>query len=726
MNHSAQRVLGGLVTLGSVVSLVIGCLVLLAATPAGASSTSYYVDNTAACPGSGTQASPWCNFQVVNSMAFQPGDRILLKRGDTFTTGIYLRGSGTSSSYVTVAAYGTGAAPVINGNDNTSFVGIHLNNNSYIQIEGMTIENSEAGILIDPVTNQTGFRFLYLTLSGDSEGIQSPSGTDTGIASNVLVQDVQGAQNTFSCSINSCEGSTLDLGAASNVIVNRLYTYNSCKSTGWNLGAGATNVIIENSESQVDGYCVAPVGTTANFLDNDTNVTFVNDIVINVPATGSADRSAIDIEPQDGPDTGVKIEDSYIANNAGPGIQVLDHPAPITNLTISGNVLSDNGAFPSVPFGYALDGQIWTDEWLANSVEASGSIVNNFYNAPTGTGGFEVSHGGANFNGFDQSNNIDVSGPSNVWYAANGFSCTTQGANGWSYQSSTDNATWTNLAGCATVNTLDQEWTTGGTTSGLVSNFEEMPPAAATSWVARSWRAANSGDVSVRGRLLMTDPTCASGVTAEITKNGSSTPLWGPQTIAAGDDVGVDTNLDGVGVNVGDVLHFAVQGSGSTQCRVSWTPSIGIANPVTTVLSPSGGATLTGAQTLQASATDSASSISSVQFVLTGGTTLSSPQRRRIPLVGRRAGHRRMCRTAPTHCRARSPTRRETSPLAQECRSPLTTPSPPRSWCLPAARGCQGPMWCSMPALPTVRVCPESSSICQVGRKGTRSSPRRP
>ena len=43
----------------------------------------------------------------------------------------------------------------------------------------------------------------------------------------------------------------------------------------------------------------------------------------------------------------------------------------------------------------------------------------------------------------------------------------------------------------------------------------------------------------------MTDPTCGSGVTAEITKNGSSTPIWGPQTIAAGDGVGVDTSLDG-------------------------------------------------------------------------------------------------------------------------------------------------------------------------------------
>ena len=360
--------------------------------------------------------------------------------------------------------------------------------------------------------------------------------------------------------------------------------------------------------------------TTANFLDNDTNVTFVNDTITDVP-TGVVDLSAIDIEPQDGPDNGINIEDNYLANNAGPGIEILDHPSPIANLNISGNTFSNNGAGSGISWvPYPVWGQIWTDEWLPDSVEATGSIDNNLYNAPAGTGGFEETHAGANLTGFNQSNNMSVSGPNNVWYAANGFSCAAQGASGWSYQSSADNSTWTNFSGCTTVNTLDQEWTTGGTASGFVSNFEELPPSTSTSWVARSWTAQNSGSASIRGRVLMTDPTCGSGVTAEITKNGSSTPIWGPQTIAAGDGVGVDTNLDAVRVNAGDVLHFAVEENGSGQCRVSWTPSVEIPNPVTTVLNPSGGADLTGMQTLDANASDSASPIRQVQYVLTGGS----------------------------------------------------------------------------------------------------------
>jgi hypothetical protein len=552
-------------------------------------------------------------------MTFQPGDQVLLKSGDTFTTSMLVQGSGTSSSYITVGPYGSGSAPIINGNGNLSFVAIHLYNNSYLEVEGLTIENSESGILIDDHTNQTGYRFLNLFLSGNATGIQSPTGSNTGIASDVLVQDVTGANNQLSCPGN-CSGPTLLLGNVSHVLVDRLNSYSNCMATAWGPGSGASDVVIENSESQNDGDCHNSGGTTANFLDNDTNVTFVNDIVINVPQQGQVDLSGIDIEPQDGPDAGISMEDNYIANNAGPGIQILDHPAPITNVNVSGNVLSGNGALYQRSWKNPVWGQIWTSEWLKNFVEATGSITNNLYNAPTGTGGFEVAFAGANYNSITQSNNIDVSGPSSVYYAANGFSCTAQGANQWSYQSSSDNATWTNLSGCQYVNALDQEWSTGGPSKGFVSNFEELPPSTSTSWVARSWKAPTPDSVSIRGRVLMSDPTCASGATAEITKNGSSTPLWGPQVIAAGDNVGVNADIDGVSVNAGDVLHFAVKENGSVQCRVSWTPSIGYPNPVTSVVVPKAAAQVTGTQTLDATANDFASPISQVQYVLTGGS----------------------------------------------------------------------------------------------------------
>ncbi len=42
-------------------------------------------------------------------------------------------------------------------------------------------------------------------------------------------------------------------------------------------------MVVENSESIDDGNCTGGTGTTANFIDDDTNVTFVNDTITDVP-----------------------------------------------------------------------------------------------------------------------------------------------------------------------------------------------------------------------------------------------------------------------------------------------------------------------------------------------------------------------------------------------------------------------------------------------------------
>lgn len=568
-----------MVLFGLLLSLVVGVEAIPAATASGAAPSgpaTYYVDSNASCPGSGTQAAPWCNFGVVNSRHFGPGDQILLKSGDTFSTPMLVYGSGVPSNYVKISSYGSGPMPIIDGNKAPGSVGINLYNDSYLEINHLAIDDAVTGILINDTTRQTGYRFLHLYLTGDDVGIQSPGTSHAAVASNILVQDVKAANNKLGCIYNGCSGFALTLGAVTDVIVNRLYSFGNCGATSWHLIGGASNVLIENSKSIGDAACAHLAGETANFVDDDTNITFVNDIVTNaVFLRTGVDYSGIDLEPADGPDRGVNIEDNFLADNAGPGIQLLDHPAAISNVNITGNVLLDNGAHWS-PVTYPVWGQIWTDEWLPGYVQSTGSITGNLYDAPAGTGGFEQVHpgAGADYSEISQADNNDLGGRSNVWYGADGFSCSTQGSHGWSYQSSTDGSTWTNLSACTAVESLDQEWTSGGAASGFVSNFEEMPPSDSSTWVARSWTAPTAGHVSIRGRVLMSDPTCGSGVTAEISKNGSSRPIWGPHVIHAGDDVGVATNLDGVSVLAGNVVHFAVQEHGSSQCRVSWTPSI--------------------------------------------------------------------------------------------------------------------------------------------------------
>lgn len=77
----------------------------------------YYVDATAGSDSAnGTATStPWKSLSKVMYTSFQPGDSILLKRGQVWREQLFIMQSGTMDKPITYGAYGTGNAPVING-----------------------------------------------------------------------------------------------------------------------------------------------------------------------------------------------------------------------------------------------------------------------------------------------------------------------------------------------------------------------------------------------------------------------------------------------------------------------------------------------------------------------------------------------------------------------------------------------------------------------------------
>ena len=62
-------------------------------------------------------ATPWKTLNKLNSIfgELQPGDAVLLKRGDVFRGTITISASGSAANPILVAAYGTGANPIITG-----------------------------------------------------------------------------------------------------------------------------------------------------------------------------------------------------------------------------------------------------------------------------------------------------------------------------------------------------------------------------------------------------------------------------------------------------------------------------------------------------------------------------------------------------------------------------------------------------------------------------------
>ena len=55
----------------------------------------------------------WCSLGRIPTAALKPGDRVLLRAGDTFPGSLTLTASGTSSAAITVASYGEGRATIL-------------------------------------------------------------------------------------------------------------------------------------------------------------------------------------------------------------------------------------------------------------------------------------------------------------------------------------------------------------------------------------------------------------------------------------------------------------------------------------------------------------------------------------------------------------------------------------------------------------------------------------
>ncbi len=75
--------------------------------------TDYFVDSLSGDDSnSGTEmGAPWLTLAKVTAATFRPGDRVLFRRGSSYTGCVTINGNGSSGAPITVAAYSSGNAP---------------------------------------------------------------------------------------------------------------------------------------------------------------------------------------------------------------------------------------------------------------------------------------------------------------------------------------------------------------------------------------------------------------------------------------------------------------------------------------------------------------------------------------------------------------------------------------------------------------------------------------
>lgn len=173
--------------------LILG-LFIAAVAHAGFAQSTYYLN----C-GSGRDAadglrpeSAWDSIERANAVLFQPGDRLVLRRGSTCDGMLAPKGSGEADAPIVLSAYGEGALPVIRGGSHTA--GLELSNQEYWEIEDLEIMGgSPYGLHI--TTGNASIRHFRLRNLVIHHVIGEPKMKESGL---LVVSPAQDAAGTIS------------------------------------------------------------------------------------------------------------------------------------------------------------------------------------------------------------------------------------------------------------------------------------------------------------------------------------------------------------------------------------------------------------------------------------------------------------------------------------------------------------------------------------------------
>ncbi|MFF9565168.1 fibronectin type III domain-containing protein [Leifsonia sp. NPDC014704] len=309
---------------------------------------------------------------------------------------------------------------------------------------------------------------------------------------------------------------------------------------------GVTGLRVTNSTFKRLGDCHVNGGTAGIILVAVDGVTFANNVISDVPNTGSNDQTGIDNELYV---NGVTLKNNLIARNAGPGVEYLSLRSGIadynTNHVVAGNTFFGNGGgslYRLNPGGAPFTGSI-TNNLVADDV---------FVSPPT------------DFHSLvpDNANNVQADNTVVPSYSADQFG-SDQGGSGWRYRTGDDAGdpgSW-----------KDAQFTAGDHISGVWSDGGPHKLAAfeQTAGTERVWTAPQSGTLAIRSLAFKTKAN-GQAVTASILHNGSSIA----SARLDADDV-EGKNVGGeVAVAAGDTIEFVLAGVSSADDWTSWSPSL--------------------------------------------------------------------------------------------------------------------------------------------------------
>ena len=202
----------------------------------------YYISTTGNDSNPGTSASPWATFSHAMSY-LNPGDTLYLKDG-TYNQSLYVTVSGTSGNPITIKAFNDGGA-IVDGTGLGQYNNpLTIENQSYIQVEGIVFQNGDGAVV--RIKSSNNITLKRVSGYNANEVLNNPV-FDVVSSTNVLLED---------CAASGTGRKMFSIFSSSYVTLRRCWGFWESSDNSFPAGTfniyGSDHNIIENSIAAQD------------------------------------------------------------------------------------------------------------------------------------------------------------------------------------------------------------------------------------------------------------------------------------------------------------------------------------------------------------------------------------------------------------------------------------------------------------------------------------------
>lgn len=339
-------------------------LVLLCSLSSVSGQTTYYLANTGTDSNNGRSAdTPFQTLGKINSLTLQPGDQILLRRGDTFRGTLTIRQSGSDNKPIRIDAYGSGNKPVISGAlpvTNWTNVGNNIWQASFStgasRVTG--VYRNESALALGRYPNLSAANKGYLTVqshSGNAQLVSRESTSRDWTGGEAVIRSRQWVLDR--AIITSQNGNILNLNNPSGYDLADGWGYfiqnhpNTLDQNGeWYYNASDKTIRIYDDQNNLNGQSITATAYSEGIsLTGASYITIQNLVITQTLGTGllvengsnlvlanneitNAGEDALIVR---GSGNTILIENNLIENVNNNGLSIL----PYQNVTVRGNTI---------------------------------------------------------------------------------------------------------------------------------------------------------------------------------------------------------------------------------------------------------------------------------------------------------------------------------------------------------------------------------------------------